>query len=194
MSEILLPDVLKSTLCDLLEKQRLSSWNIHGGLKSTTVTLRFSTEQGSHVFPSAGFRRKSPCEIRRDEQRARSRRLEKNTLPVTEQVEPKTSTPTEHATRPTVLSVDQLCEGNEAFENSEDNVSTFDDNYQQSESVNNTSEKATFEECMMELLHSMEEDLTSKLDSCRRDMQSSFGSNHQKEDHVHLFKDNDFLA
>ena len=148
---------------------------MHGGEKVTTVTLRFSNVQGSHVCSSSGYRRKSPCELRRDEQRAKSRRMAKYTQPVTEQVNLKASTPNEHATLPTGLSANQLSEGSGIlFDNIADNVSTFDENNQQQnddDDVDNTRDNATFQKSFLDLLYSVEEDITSTLDRCHNDMQ-----------------------
>ena len=85
MAEIVLPSVLHNSLCDLLSNNKLCSWNIHGGTKFTSLTIKFDNTQGSHVV-STGYRRKSPCELRRDEQRAALHR---------QQV--LSSTPAEHA-------------------------------------------------------------------------------------------------
>ena len=87
MSEIVLPSVLHNSLLELLSKNKLCSWNIHGGSKFTSLTIKFDTTQGSH-FVSTGYRRKSPCELRRDEQRATVHR---------QQV--LSSTPAEHASK-----------------------------------------------------------------------------------------------
>ena len=87
MAEIVLPSVLHNSLLELLSKSRLCSWNIHGGTKFTSLTIKFDSTQGSH-FESTGYRRKSPSELRRDEQRAALHR---------EKVQVLSSTPAEHA-------------------------------------------------------------------------------------------------
>ena len=77
MSTITIPCVLEATLLQLFEKNRLCSWNVHGGLKTTTVTIRFENEEESHVESHTAFRRKSPSEIKRDQHRAFSNRQKK---------------------------------------------------------------------------------------------------------------------
>ena len=86
MAETYLPSVLYNSLMELLSKNKLCSWNIHGGAKFTSLTIKFDSTQGSH-FESTGYRRKSPSELRRDEQRAALHR---------EQARVLTSTPAEH--------------------------------------------------------------------------------------------------
>ena len=177
MSINLLPDVLESTLSSLLVKQTLSSWNVHGGVKCTTVTLRFHSVNGSHVVPSSGFRRKSPCELRRDEQRAKARRLEKQAkeLQVTGSDRPTASTPTELSAQLAVSSANQLTEVNNYFENVESSRDeSYEDIQQQDNDANYTSDGVSLEQCML-LLSSMHEDMkdiNSKVNLCRKDIKS----------------------
>ena len=107
MDKNVLPIVLSDTISKLLQNNKLCSWNVHGGTKFTSVTIRFETELSSHVFPSTGYRRKSPCELRRDEQRAILNRQKKgeergtqfeSSLGRVDLQHIATSTPREHST------------------------------------------------------------------------------------------------
>ena len=183
MSTILLPDVLESTLSDLLVKQKLSSWNVHGGVKCTTVTLRFHSEHGSHVVPTSGYRRKSPCELRRDEQRAKARRLERQAqeLPVTGNDRPTASTPTVLTAQLGVSSANQLTEVNNYFENIDsDQEESCDEDIQQ-DNDNKTTDSVSLEACM-ELLSSMHEDMkdiSATAQSCSKIMKSTVNDDYE---------------
>ena len=185
MSTILLPDVLESTLSDLLVKQKLSSWNVHGGVKCTTVTLRFHSEHGSHVVPTSGHRRKSPCELRRDEQRTKARRLERQAqeLPVTGNDRPTASTPTVLTSQLGVSSANQLTEVNNYFENidSDQEESGDEDEDIQQDNDNKTTDSVSLEACM-ELLSSMHEDMkdiSATAQSCSKIMKSTVNEDYE---------------
>jgi len=88
MSAVNLPTVLESTLASLSDKYKLSSWDVRGRGKQATVIIRFETDEAIlQAVNNTGYRRKSPSELRRDQQRAIAARerqqLQHVTLPDT---------------------------------------------------------------------------------------------------------------
>lgn len=73
-----LPVALESVLQTLAMKCSLSSWDVHGKGKTTTLVLRWDSDSASAIgkpepVTFARYRRKSPSELRRDTQRAATR-------------------------------------------------------------------------------------------------------------------------
>ena len=77
MSTVNLPVALKSAQQSLSAQCQLSSWDVRGKGNFTTVVVRFTADTTTSVEqPPArevNFRRKSPSELRRDQQRAVAR-------------------------------------------------------------------------------------------------------------------------
>ena len=77
-----LPTAAEASLSDLLTTQALTSWKVVGEGDSTVVVLRFH-QDGRPPYHQAMpnslgyFRRKAPCQIKRDEIRSQRRREEK---------------------------------------------------------------------------------------------------------------------
>ena len=77
-----LPTAAEAALSDLLTTQALTSWKVVGEGDSTVVVLRFHQDGRPpyhRTMPNSlgYFRRKAPCQIKRDEIRSQRRREEK---------------------------------------------------------------------------------------------------------------------
>ena len=77
MPTVNLPVALDSALQSLSAQCQLSSWDVRGKGKFTTVVIRFNADTAmSGEQPPAravSYRRKSPSELKRDQQRAIAR-------------------------------------------------------------------------------------------------------------------------
>lgn len=74
MTVIGLPKVLENSLNDLLKSCKLTSWNIHGGIETVQLSIRFAIldiENSTYMDTSnVTYRKMPPCQTKRNRERA----------------------------------------------------------------------------------------------------------------------------